>query len=153
MPKYVVRLSVVFVLGAAALLCVRHFLVPKSFGEMGHYRALALAEVADQKRAYAGHEACEGCHEEEAEVKKKGKHAGLACEICHGASSAHAEDPGSAKPFTDLDRSFCLRCHEKAMGRPAGFPVVEGHSHNVKDDCRTCHTPHAPSLKSKGGDK
>jgi transcription elongation factor Elf1 len=150
MPKYLIRLMVVFVIGVIVALGVQRLLVPKSFGVLGHYRASALKEVAAQKPVYAGQEACGACHEDEAAVKKTGRHAGLPCEVCHGASAAHAEDPTTRKPFTELDRSFCLRCHEKNVSRPPGFPMVSGTSHNLKDDCRQCHKPHAPSVK-KGG--
>lgn len=150
MPKYLIRLIVVFVCGVSAVLFVRNLLVPESFGILGHYRANAFKEITAQKPVYAGAEACEACHDEEAALKKTGRHAGLPCEVCHGAAAAHAEDPTSKKPFTDLDRSFCLRCHEKNLSRPPTFPTVEGSAHNVKDDCRKCHKPHSPSLK-KGG--
>lgn len=150
MPKYLIRLIVVFVLGAAALLVGRGLLVPKSFGQLGHYRAAALGEIASPKTVYAGHEACEACHDDVVAVKSKDRHAALSCEVCHGAAAAHAEDPAAVKPNTNLDRSFCLRCHEKDLTRPAGFPTVEGSTHNVKEDCRKCHTPHAPSPKPKG---
>ncbi|OGV70609.1 MAG: hypothetical protein A3K19_06470 [Lentisphaerae bacterium RIFOXYB12_FULL_65_16] len=152
MPRYLVRLIIIFVLGAVAVLAIRQFMVPASFYQLGHYRASVLPEVAAQEPVYAGHAACEECHGDVLEVKEKGRHTGLSCEVCHGAAATHAADPSSTKPFTELDRSFCLVCHEKNISRPAGFPMVDGLAHNIKEDCRKCHKPHSPS-PNKGEEK
>ena len=146
MPKYLTRLMIVFVLVASTVAFVRGRLVPKSFGTLGHYRSDALAELASQKPLYAGREACKACHMDVFNLKSKGRHAGLPCEVCHGPSAAHAENPASMKPLTDLDRSFCLHCHDASLSRPAGFPMVDGLTHNSKEDCRACHKPHSPNL-------
>lgn len=146
MPKYLVRLILLFIVGVAVLFWVRGLLVPKSFGRLGHYRADAIGEIAAQTPTYAGHKACGDCHPDVVEIKSKNKHAGLSCEICHGPAQAHADDPGSMKPNTDLDRSFCLRCHQQDISRPSGFPQVDGSTHGEKEDCRKCHQPHHPGL-------
>ena len=43
------RLAAVFVVGGLAFVGVRALLVPKSFGEYGHYRGDALAENVGQE--------------------------------------------------------------------------------------------------------
>ena len=146
MPRYLTRLVVVLVLGLTIVLWLRSMLVPRTFGEFGHYRGAALGEIASQQPLYAGREACEKCHQDVVAVKSQGRHASLPCEVCHGASGAHARNPASMKPFTGLDRTFCLRCHDQSLSRPAGFPMVDGMTHNQKEDCRKCHSPHSPSL-------
>ncbi len=56
------RLAAVFVIGILAFLGIRAVLVPKSFGQYGHYRGDALAEIAARPVSFAGHQACEDCH-------------------------------------------------------------------------------------------
>ena len=146
MPRYLTRLIVVIFVTTVSVLFFRGLLVPPSFGEYGHYRGNALKELAARQPLYAGREACTSCHQSVIAVKSHGRHASLSCEVCHGPSSAHARSPRSVMPFTDLDRSFCLHCHDLSPSRPAGFPMVDGLTHNRKEDCRKCHNPHSPSL-------
>ena len=91
------RFAGLFVLAFLVFLVVRHYVVPKSFGEYGHYRGAAIGEIADHPIKFAGHETCEGCHTDILDVKKAGKHAHVNCEACHGALANHADDP-SIKP-------------------------------------------------------
>jgi hypothetical protein len=66
-------------------LVVRHYVVPKSFGQYGHYRGAAIGEIAAHPAKFAGHETCEGCHSDVQDQKMKGAHAHVNCEACHGA--------------------------------------------------------------------
>lgn len=66
------RLAAVFLAGFIVFLVVRSFLVPRSFGRYGHYRADAIAETAALPISYAGHQVCEGCHSDVVDVKNKG---------------------------------------------------------------------------------
>ena len=79
------RFAGLFVLSFLIFLVVRHFVVPKSFGQYGHYRGAAMGEIAAHPAKFAGHETCEGCHSDVADKKSKGKHAHVNCEACHGA--------------------------------------------------------------------
>ena len=79
------RFAGLFVLLFVVFLVVRHFVVPKSFGKYGHYRADAIGEIAAHPAKYAGHETCEACHSDVLDKKSKGKHAHVNCEACHGA--------------------------------------------------------------------
>src|SRR5579862_4386604 len=90
---HLVRLVLVLTAGLGIFLIVRAAIVPKSFGELGHYRAAAIDDVRARPISFAGRATCEICHEEVAKVKNQGKHAGLGCEACHGPSAAHTEDP------------------------------------------------------------
>ena len=47
------------------------FVVPKSFGQYGHYRGAAIGEIAARPVKFAGHETCETCHTDVLDVKSK----------------------------------------------------------------------------------
>ena len=79
------RFAGLFVLAFLIFLVVRHYVVPKSFGQYGHYRGAAMGEIAAHPAKFAGHETCETCHSDVADKKKTGKHAHVNCEACHGA--------------------------------------------------------------------
>ncbi|MGB8115354.1 MAG: hypothetical protein WCF22_16350, partial [Candidatus Sulfotelmatobacter sp.] len=93
--EHLIRLAVVFAIGLVAFLILRAAVVPRSFGQYGHYRGAAIREIASRPVALAGHETCEACHSDVADQKKLSKHVVVACEACHGALARHADDPGS----------------------------------------------------------
>ena len=72
------RVAAVFLVGLIAFLTLRSFLVSRSFGRYGHYRANAITEIAALPVRYAGHQVCEGCHADVLDVKSKGVHKSLA---------------------------------------------------------------------------
>ncbi len=143
MPQQVVRLGVVFALLIAALLAARHFLVPKTFGQIGHYRAAAIDTVTATKVKYAGRDACAGCHPDVVAKNQGGRHREVSCEVCHGAAAAHTEAP-EKHPNIPRQRKFCTLCHAYDPGRPTGFPQIDPASHNPAKPCMSCHNPHAP---------
>ena len=134
-----------FTAAIAVLLVARARLVPKSFGELGHYRADALVVNAARPVRYAGLEVCAGCHDDEAAKKAASYHRTLTCEGCHGPASDHAEDPSEKKPVIPRERKDCLRCHEYRFSRPTGFPQVIENLHNPMQPCMNCHNPHDPT--------
>jgi hypothetical protein len=99
------RLAAVFIVGLLIFLVIRGFLVPKSFGQFGHYRADSVTEIAARPIKFAGHESCEGCHADVVE-KKNGKHAGVNCEACHGPQAQHADDPTAVNPTSSTQRCY-----------------------------------------------
>ena len=143
------RLAGVFLVGFVSFLVIRSFLVPKTFGEYGHYRGAALAELAAKPINYAGHQACETCHADISETKSHGKHARVNCEACHGPLAKHAEDPSALKPVLPDTAVICARCHQKNIAKPAGFPQVDAPDHSAGMDCKTCHTPHTPAIAAE----
>ncbi len=138
-----------FVAGLLIFLVVRSFLVPKSFGEYGHYRGNALNEVKAKQINYAGHQTCETCHTDVLEVKEKGKHAHVACESCHGPLARHAEDPTSVNPEKLDTRVLCVRCHEASTAKPKKFPQVVSADHSAGLACNECHKPHSPAMDAE----
>ena len=144
------RLAGVFVAGLLIFLVIRGFLVPKSFGQFGHYRANAVTEIAARPIKFAGHESCEGCHADVLDKKKNGKHAGVNCEACHGPQAQHVDDPTSVKPAKLDTAVLCARCHEANAAKPRNFPQVDTEEHSTGLPCDTCHQPHSPVIVARG---
>jgi len=148
--EHLVRLVAVFAVGLFFFAIVRGFLVPRSFGQYGHYRGDALQEVMAQPVSYAGHETCEACHSDVFDVKKTGRHVRVACESCHGPQAKHTEDPTGVTP-SKLDTAvLCVRCHEANHSKPMDFPQVHSADHSSGLPCNTCHQPHSPQMETKG---
>lgn len=143
------RLAAVFVAGSLLFLVIRAFLVPKSFGEYGHYRGNALTELAARPIRYASHETCEGCHTDVLDKKKDGRHAHVNCEACHGPLARHADDPTSEQPAKLQTAVLCARCHEANAAKPKAFPQVATVDHSSGLPCDTCHQPHNPAIAAE----
>ena len=143
------RLAAVFLSGLLLFLVVRSFLVPRSFGRYGHYRANAITEIAALPVSYAGHQTCENCHGDVLDVKSKGVHKGVACESCHGPLAAHAEDPASISPAKRDTAVLCARCHQENIAKPKTFPQVNAAEHSGGAACNTCHQPHSPAMTAE----
>ena len=147
--EHLVRLAVVAAVGVVTFFALRAAVVPRSFGQYGHYRGDALGEVAARPISFAGHEVCEACHTEIAEQKNQGKHVVVACESCHGALAKHAEDPASMKPRKLDTAVLCARCHEANSAKPKDFPQVATAEHAGGLACDTCHQPHKPKIETE----
>jgi hypothetical protein len=151
-PQQIVSLSIIFALLIAALIISRTLLIPKSFGQYGHYRAEAVEEVASRPIQYAGYRACLDCHDDIYQLKSRSNHQGLSCEICHGAAAKHAEAPDEEIPTAPRERDLCPLCHGYNPSRPTGFPQIIAASHNPGKPCITCHNPHDPVTPRKPQD-
>ncbi len=143
-PQQVVRVGIAFAVAVAALLIARSVLIPKTFGELGHYRAAAVDSIAAHDIKFAGKQECAVCHESEMDRLKAGRHKGLTCEVCHGPSAEHTMSPVDIQPPAPRDRAFCPLCHSYNAARPTGFPQIDPVVHNPLDPCITCHEPHEP---------
>jgi len=145
--EHLVRLVVVMLVALVGFLVLRAAVVPKSFGEFGHFRGNALNEIAALPVRYAGHRACEECHVDVVDQKKSGRHANLHCEICHGSQVKHAEDPTSGKPPRPNVTVLCARCHEANSAKATWLPQVATADHSGGVDCQTCRQPHHPKIE------
>jgi len=96
------------VVGILVFFDIRVFMVRRSFGEYGHYRGDEVAQAAALPIAYARHQTFEECHLDVLGAKRKGKHAGVACEACHGPQAKHREDPVAVLPRGSHRRSQAL---------------------------------------------
>jgi hypothetical protein len=146
--EHLIRAAAIFVIGLAVFLVVRHSLVPEGFGALGHYRPGALTDIRMRPVSFAGAQACRECHEDEATVHDAGRHAKVRCEACHGPLAAHVSDPGAAPTVLPLPPpGLCIRCHEKNVAKPVGFPQVDSKEHAGEENCASCHQPHDPAIK------
>ncbi len=145
-PDQVVRLAVLFIIAAAALIVARGRLVPESFGELGHFRADAVDVIVAREPRYGGWQLCVECHDTEGEEKDRSYHRTLSCEVCHGPSYAHANDLDAPLPVVPRKRGeACLYCHGYLAARPTGFPQIIERLHNPNMPCIECHDPHDPT--------
>lgn len=134
-------------IGVLAFLVLRAAVIPKSFGQYGHFRGAALGEISARPVAYAGHATCEGCHVDVVDQKKLGRHVRIACEACHGPQGKHADDPTSIKPAKLDTAVLCARCHEANSAKPKFLPQVDTADHANGVACDTCHQPHHPRIE------
>ena len=151
------RFAGLFVIAFLVFWAIRGYVIPRTFGQYGHYRAAAITEISQHPLHYAGHDACEACHTDVAGVKNSGKHAHVNCEACHGPQQKHADDPGSVTPAKLDTATLCVRCHAASAARPKDFPQVNAADHSSGVPCETCHQPHSPAIgadtATKGGAK
>jgi uncharacterized CHY-type Zn-finger protein len=144
------RFAFLFAIAFVVFLVVRHLVVPKSFGEYGHYRGAAITEIAARPVHFAGQAACEACHADVAAMKQASIHKGVHCEACHGPLAKHADDPGSVQPAKLDTALLCVRCHAASAARPKNFPQVAAEEHSGGVACETCHQPHSPAIPAGG---
>ncbi len=152
--RFWIRLTVVFVGIIAVVVLGRMAMLPESWGKYGYYRGDSIEEEAQRAMKYGTNESCKGCHSEVSELKSHSAHQRLSCEMCHAPVSEHAK--GSNK-FAVMPTKkgkeqigLCLSCHQKTIGRPEKFPMIDHARHlaaqKVKPShtCDQCHTVHAP---------
>ena len=146
MPPRIVRLVLLTIAIVGSYLVARYFLTPKTFGDLGWFRASALEELANLQPVFAGKQTCvQVCHTDEGQKVLKHDHKTLSCESCHGASLAHADKPDvpEFKP-PKLGYSICVRCHEFNPSRPKWHHQVVLKTHYPGQKCTECHVPHMP---------
>lgn len=169
MPQQIWRLMMAFAIFISLFLGLRYLLIPKSFGELGHYRALALEDIASRPVHFTGKASCIKCHKDIVSENTLGNHKGLACEGCHGPAYKHVmyadTTPGATLPDSLMlpkptERKDCELCHARNMARikiksdTVNFSVIKqirADTHylvNVKTKeklkCIDCHNPHSP---------
>lgn len=157
--KHLARAISLIVLGLACAVILRFFLVPKSYGEEGHFRFDAIAEARSVPLTHGGRESCAGCHEDNYKQNQGSKHAAVHCEGCHEPVTRHADPSKRDGPdkgkFADMPVHktwrLCARCHQRLQARPATFPQIEVVEHVrdkgadfAEDVCFECHNPHSP---------
>jgi hypothetical protein len=149
--EHLIRIAILFIAGLLVFLGLRTLFVPSSFGQYGHYRGDAIAEIAALPVVHAGHQTCESCHTDISDAKIKGKHTGVNCEACHGPQGQHAADL-SVMPVKPDPATLCGQCHEASSAKPKWFPQVDTKDHSGGLVCNACHNPHNPSI-GKGNEK
>jgi hypothetical protein len=143
--EHLLRLAALCAAGLAVFAAVRWLLVPADYGDLGPFRAGAVAENRSRPIVYAGQVACVNCHVDVAELRQPNAHARIGCEACHLPLAAHAADPASAPARLD-GRKTCAGCHLPDAARPPTFKTVTFDDHAGEETCTTCHPAHAPKL-------
>jgi len=150
--RHVFRIVLALVVVISAVLIGRGFLVPKSYGTFGPYRA---DNVAEQMKArpvgHQGSASCTPCHKARAEERAAGSHKAVSCEVCHAPLIRHVTD-GKVTGKMPVDKAYtlCARCHRRIQGRPDKFPqvILEQHVTGKVEGavCLECHNPHSPKV-------
>lgn len=168
MPKHILRLLLLLIGFAVVAVTVRSLVVDKSFYKLGHYRADAVAEIAQDKPKFQGSASCQSCHETQYAAWSTGIHHStdvgkvVKCEVCHGPGGSRDPAPGYIHAATGTvhpvnlklvvptdTRALCAVCHEQIAGRPRQQPQVVIDEHAGTQQCTLCHDPHSP-LTMKG---
>ena len=144
MPQQLRRLIPMFVIFIGLFLVIRHFLVPDTFGQYGHYRGDALIDIAATEPVHASKEDCYDCHDDIQEKLENDVHANLSCLICHGPGLAHVENPEADNIQKNSGREFCGKCHHLNAARSTDviYQVDISEHHIEEENCIECHNPH-----------
>ena len=151
--KHIIRAVLVLLTVAVVFVLVRHVMIPKSFGEYGHYRYDSVADYQAQQARHGAPGACNDCHDEQAELRIDGKHKSVSCEVCHAPLQTHVVADEMVAPMRVRRSSeLCGWCHEKLVARPATMPQVHMTDHVIENGgeltetaCLECHDAHNPS--------
>jgi len=144
-PPQLTRLAIAFAIFISLFLVLRHFLVPDTFGEYGHYRRASLIDNALPEIHYAGQQACFDCHQDIEDLKKQDVHNDIHCETCHGPGQKHVLSGEAADILKPTGREFCGRCHStNAAKQISAVFQIDLKKHNVNRNCLECHNPHQP---------
>ncbi len=144
LPDQIIRISIIFTALILFTIVIRVFIIPEDLKEKGIFRTSAIKQELAKEIHYAGSEICVDCHEEQYDAKHNGYHKELSCEVCHGPSYEHSEEPDDATPDAPRKRKFCPVCHTYNLSRPSGFPQINPFAHNPLEPCINCHEPHDP---------
>ena len=152
--QFWIRSVIVFFSIIALVLLARVIMLPKTWGEYGYYRGAYINQEANKPLIHGENNSCTECHIEIIELKSHSSHKRLSCESCHGPVSTHAKNGKKTADMPvkigDAQIDLCLKCHQKTIGRPEKFPMIDHYEHlskqNVKSThtCDQCHTVHAP---------
>jgi hypothetical protein len=144
-PPQIPRLAVAFAVFIFLFLLLRHYLVPDTFGEYGHYRGASLADNALPEIHYTGQQACFECHQDIEDLKAKDVHKEIHCETCHGPGQKHVTSGDPADIVKPTGREFCGLCHSRnAAKRNTTVFQIDLKKHNIGKNCIECHNPHQP---------
>jgi hypothetical protein len=150
--KHIIRAVLLLVVAVVLFVVVRHFLIPRSFGEYGHFRGESIAEFAAATPVHGGAASCAECHADEVEWVSEEEHRSISCEVCHAPVAAHA---AGGEKIADMPvrrtNALCGWCHQRLAARPNTFPQVVFLDHVTEKDgelvegiCLECHDAHDP---------
>lgn len=144
-PPQIPRLALAFAVFISLFLILRHFLIPETFGEYGHYRGASLIDNARPEIHYAGQQACFKCHQDIEDKKAQDVHSDIHCETCHGPGQKHVISSKAGDILKPSGRVFCGSCHIINAGKQKStINQIDLDKHNVGKNCIDCHNPHQP---------
>ena len=127
-------------------------IVATLYGEYGYHPIRDAATWAGQPVQYAAVGECAGCHSDQVAMVARRGHATIDCQSCHGPRADHARTASvtlvEAPVAAPNAPAACIVCHERAIGRPAAFPVITAATHNGGAPCLLCHEPHETLAKA-----
>ncbi len=149
--RHIRIILLLLLVGGGAAAWLRSQMVPKSYGELGRYRADALQEIAAHPLIVQPDETCLKCHDHVREERSESPHKAVACNHCHGIGRQHVADAQKAETHPDFelppaeewhgdfehqpdlfithDRAACLACHLKVVGMPESFRSINVAEH------------------------
>lgn len=154
MPKHIVRLLGLVTVIAIVAFSAKHFLIPDSFYQYGHYRGNAVAEIASKVPKLQGSAFCQPCHKEAYAEWAAGIHRkatrndvvqgvvikyGPNCEVCHtGPAGNHPSK--EAMPFSVEDKVTSI-IHLEHKVHPANVPGrnLMLSPEDMRGICLNCH--------------
>ena len=150
--KHIIRAVLLLIVIAVVFVVTRHFLIPVSFGDYGHYRSDSIAEIAARPRAHSGRGACVECHADDADWVSVEEHGSVSCEVCHAPLATHAAGgEKTADMAVHRTTALCAWCHQRLAARPVTFPQVVLVEHVTAKGaelgegiCLECHDAHDP---------
>jgi hypothetical protein len=144
-PPQLTRLALAFAIFISLFLVLRHFLVPDTFGQYGHYRGASLIDNAQPEIHYAGQKACFECHQDIEDLKAQDVHSEIHCETCHGPGQKHSEKGDTTGYIRPVGREFCGLCHARNAAKQKDAIIqVDLKEHYIEKKCIECHNPHQP---------
>ena len=145
MPRIIFRLLLSFVVFVSVFILIRHFIIPDSFGDNGHYRAYSIEDNKNRTLYYKGDDACNECHSDVYDLAQSDLHSEISCETCHPPKIDASTDCKVNPPIVEGTINFCAQCHEMNLGRlKKGVPQLDIEEHKGDQNCIECHNPHAP---------
>jgi hypothetical protein len=152
LPEQIIRICIVFFALILIIIGIRVLIIPEDLKERDVFRTSAVKRELANETIYAGSEICLDCHDDVYDTKQNGYHQKLSCEVCHGASGEHSEEPDEVTPEAPRGRKFCVICHTYNPSRPTGFPQINPYAHDPLDPCISCHDPHDPQSTEPPGE-
>ncbi len=153
---HVIKILVVFIILGIGGAGAQALLVPKDFGEHGHYRTGAIEDEMNLLVRNQTNDSCMSCHPFIKKVHLKGVHKTVSCEFCHGPNGDHVAD---GKKIAEMPvkrgeeiKHLCLRCHNKIIrARPEESIKMVAMPQHLEEKrvrtthiCNQCHHVHAP---------
>ena len=156
--SHIIRIILILIAVVGVGVVVRAMVMPKSFGEFGHYRGDAVEDEINRPIRNGTNASCLVCHPYIRKMHMEGVHKTVSCEFCHGPMADHVKD---GKVIAHLPKkegkeikTLCMRCHNQIIrARPKeSIKMISMPRHleekHVRTDhnCNQCHNVHAPLM-------